>query len=187
MATPEAVNFLAAAGAHRGHTGIAVLISVDMAITACDKAGRAAPQLAAMARIAELQPYSAPALPQAQRAFPGNASGLPPVRAAEQAAGVGTARSGTPASSSTSGDLQPQQWGAMHAGGSREARADSASSDDSATAKRLNWQRQVQAAMRLAQGSAPAKRGSAAATAGTKRKRELGANPFPQAGHGRPG
>ena len=247
-----------AAGAYQGYfkLGTAVLISVDAAIIACDKAGWDAPLLAAMAEIAELQ-----ALPQVQRLLatpsgwhacspclsffkmckrslvkvlvcsagyrasareqqqglrplcdgvgimsradaaplahqeqgqqqrfsPGNAAVLPPVRTAQQAAGVAIARSGTPVSSSTSGDLQPQQWGAAPGGSSREARSDSTSSDDSATAKRVNWQRQVQAAMRLAQSSAPAKRCSAAATAGTKRKRELGANPVRQAWHGRPG
>ena len=54
------------AGAHKGKSGNGLLISVDTAIKLCDEAGRPAPLLAAMAGIAELQPYTAPALPQAQ-------------------------------------------------------------------------------------------------------------------------
>ena len=121
-----------------------------------------------------------------QHAFPGNAAVLPPVRAAQQAAGGSLAKSGIPASSSTSGDLQPQQWRARPVGGSREAWSDSTTSDNSATAKRLTWHRQVQGVERLAQDSAPHPRGFAAPTTGTKRKREHGANPFSQAGHSRP-
>ena len=122
-----------------------------------------------------------------QHVYPDNAAVLPPVRAPQRSAGVALARSGTAASSSTSGDPQPQRWRAAPVGGSREARSETTTSEDSATAKRLNWQRQVQGALRLAQGSARANRGSAAATAGAKRKRELGAEPFQRAGHGRPG
>ena len=65
-ATPEERRFLTATGALLSDRKGAVLISVDMAMCACGKAGLSAPLLAAMAEIAELQRYSTPPLPQAQ-------------------------------------------------------------------------------------------------------------------------
>ena len=59
-------RFLVATGALLSDRKNAVLLSVDVAIFACGKAGASAPLLAAMAEIAKLQPYSAPPLPQAQ-------------------------------------------------------------------------------------------------------------------------
>ncbi len=55
-----------AAGALLCNRKDAVLILADVALFACGKARVGAPLLAAMAEIAELQPYSAPPLPQAQ-------------------------------------------------------------------------------------------------------------------------
>ena len=114
-----------------------------------------------------------------QNTFPGNAAVLSPAHVAQQVAGVALPGSGTAASSSTSGDLQPQYWGALPVGGNRDIWSDSTSTDDSATAKQLHRQWQVQGVERLTQNNEPAKGSSAtAATAGSKRKRELGAEPF---------
>ena len=116
-----------------------------------------------------------------QNAFPGDAAVLPPARAAQQVAGVAIPWSGTAASSSTSGDLQPQLWRALPVGGSREARSSSANTDESVPKKRMGWNWvniPEQGTKPLPQGSAPAKTGSAPATAGAKRKREVTDNPF---------
>lgn len=63
--TPEEMAFLKAIGAHNGRKGIGLLSCVAGAISACGRAGVAAPVLAAMAGIADLRPYSGP-LPPAQ-------------------------------------------------------------------------------------------------------------------------
>ena len=67
LATPEAVRFFNAATVQNRRAWTAVIITVGAAMRACDKEGFPAPLLAAMAGIAELQPYTAPSLPQAQR------------------------------------------------------------------------------------------------------------------------
>ena len=64
LATPVELDFLWAAGAFVALAKASTLISVDIAISACSKAGAAAPLLAALVRIAELQPFTGP-LPQA--------------------------------------------------------------------------------------------------------------------------
>ena len=66
MATPEAIDFLVAVGAHKAKTANGVLISVDTAVKACEKAGWGAPLLAALAGVAELQPHTAHLLPLSQ-------------------------------------------------------------------------------------------------------------------------
>ena len=63
-ATPQELDFLRAAGAITALANRSALISVDIAIRACSKAGAAGPLLAALARVAELQPHT-PSLPQA--------------------------------------------------------------------------------------------------------------------------
>ena len=59
-ATREELCFLRAIGALGSRATHAVLISVDKAIRVCAKAEVAAPLLAAISGVAELQPYSAP-------------------------------------------------------------------------------------------------------------------------------
>ena len=80
-AGPAERCFLKAAGATLGTPQKAFLISVGVAADACRRAGASASILAAMAKMAELPPYSAPSLPHAQRLLPGppGAPHLPPV------------------------------------------------------------------------------------------------------------
>ena len=60
-ATHQELSFLVEAGA-LGRAPSGLLISVDAAISACDRARVAAPVLAALAGVPELQPYT-PSLP----------------------------------------------------------------------------------------------------------------------------
>ena len=81
LAMREAVDFLMALGIYKRKTKNGVLISVDTAVMACDKAGWGASLLAAMAGIAELQSHNAPTLPQAQLllGIPSGLHAMPPV------------------------------------------------------------------------------------------------------------
>ena len=112
-----------------------------------------------------------------QRCAPtGNAAEPLPLRAALQADGGVSARSGTGASSSASGDSQPQPCRAAH---SNMVIIDLTAEDDDASADLVEGQRQAQGAKLPAQDSTPATVGAAGAAdaRGVKRKHEPGAKP----------
>ena len=79
MATPEEWRFLKQAGVLSPGATSGLLISVGTAITACRKARVAAPMLAALEGIPELQPHTGP-LPLSQ---PLQRQQQPPVRPSE--------------------------------------------------------------------------------------------------------
>ena len=59
-ATPQVLKFLKTAGAIHKLAMLGALVSVDMAVSACGKAGVAVPVMAALAGVPKLKPYTAP-------------------------------------------------------------------------------------------------------------------------------
>ena len=79
-ATPEEISFLKDAGALLAQASRVVLLSVGTAISACSKAGAAAPLVAAMEGIAGLQPCTAP-MPHSQPLLSARSPGVPSMHA----------------------------------------------------------------------------------------------------------